>query len=95
MEKLHKIGISKVIFAAFCWIYAAISLYPVIWLLFYSFKNNSEIFVTNPFGVPTTLHLENYIKAWSQYNVPMYFFNSVLVSVATVILTIVLGLLFS
>ena len=95
MEKLHKIGIGKVIFAAFCWIYAAFSLYPVIWLLFYSFKNNSEIFVTNPFGAPTTLHLENYIKAWSQYNVPMYFFNSVLVSVATVILTIVLGLLFS
>lgn len=87
--------IGKVVFRGFCWIYAAFSLYPVIWLLFYSFKNNDEIFVTNPFGIPTTLHWENYTKAWSQYNVPMYFSNSVIVSFVTVILTIVLALLFS
>lgn len=87
--------IGTTIFRVFCWIYAGISLYPVIWLLFYSFKNNSEIFVTNPFGIPTTLRLENYTKAWSQYDVPMYFMNSLIVSVITVIFTIVLALLFS
>lgn len=87
--------LGKAVFRLFCWIYAGISLYPVIWLIFYSFKNNSEIFVTNPFGFPTTLHLENYVKAWSQYNVPMYFMNSLIVSIVTVILTIVLALLFS
>ncbi|HEX3075331.1 MAG TPA: carbohydrate ABC transporter permease [Lachnospiraceae bacterium] len=87
--------IGRSIFNIFCWIYAAISLYPVIWLIFYSFKNNSEIFVTNPFGFPTTLHLENYTKAWSQYDVPMYFINSLIVSVVTVILTIIFALLFS
>jgi raffinose/stachyose/melibiose transport system permease protein len=83
------------IFRLFCWIYAGISLYPVIWLIFYSFKNNSEIFVTNPFGFPTKLHLENYTKAWSQYDVPTYFLNSLIVSVITVVFTIVLALLFS
>lgn len=88
-------SISKLVFRVFCWIYAAISLYPVVWLIFYSFKNNSEIFVTNPFGFPTKLHLENYTKAWSQYDVPTYFMNSVIVSVVTVILTICLALLFS
>lgn len=87
--------VGQVIFRIFCWFYAIISLYPIVWLLFYSFKNNSEIFVTNPFGIPTTLHVENYIKAWSQYDVPMYFINSLLVSVATVIFTIVFALLFS
>lgn len=87
--------IGNVIFQAFCWLYALISLYPIIWLLFYSFKNNSEIFVTNPFGFPTTLHVENYLKAWSQYSVPTYFFNSVVISLATVVFTIVLALLFS
>ncbi len=85
----------KVVFQGFCWLYALLSLYPVIWLLFYSFKNNKEIFVTNPFGIPTTLHIENYIKAWSNYDVPMYFFNSLLVSVATVSITIFFALLFS
>lgn len=85
----------RTIFHIFCWIYAALSLYPVIWLIFYSFKNNSEIFVTNPFGFPTKLHLENYVKAWSQYDVPTYFINSVIVSVVSVVFTIVLALLFS
>ena len=85
----------KIIFQGFCWLYAVISLYPIIWLLFYSFKNNSEIFVTNPFGFPTTLRFENYSKAWSNYDVPTYFLNSVLVSIATVIITIFLDLLFS
>lgn len=85
----------KIIFQGFCWIYAIISLYPIIWLLFYSFKNNSEIFVTNPFGFPTTLRFENYSKAWSNYDVPTYFLNSVLVSMATVVITIFLALLFS
>ena len=85
----------KIIFQGFCWLYAVISLYPIIWLLFYSFKNNSEIFVTNPFGFPTTLRFENYSKAWSNYDVPTYFLNSVLASIATVIITIFLDLLFS
>lgn len=93
MEKNHKTG--KLVFNIFCWSYAGISLYPVIWMIFYSFKNNSEIFVTNPFGFPRTLRIENYIKAWSQYDVPMYFINSIIVSAATVVFTIALALLFS
>lgn len=87
--------IGTLLFRVFCWIYAAFSLYPVIWLIFYSFKNNSEIFVTNPFGFPTTLRIENYVKAWSQYSVPTYFLNSLIVSIITVILTISFALLFS
>ncbi len=95
MATRKKLSLGKTVFKIFCWFYAAISVYPVIWLLFYSFKNNSEIFVTNPFGFPTILHVENYVKAWSQYDVPMYFLNSIIVSVVTVILTITFALLFS
>ncbi len=29
-----------------------VSLYPLVWLLFYSFKDNEEIFSTNVFGIP-------------------------------------------
>lgn len=79
-------------FVAFLWIYAFISVYPLIWMIFYSFKNNEEIFVTNTFGFPTHFRIENYITAWQSYNVPQYFTNSVIVSAATVIGTIVLAL---
>ena len=41
----------------FFYFYAVISLYPIVWMFFYSFKNNSEIFVTNPFGFPEDIPL--------------------------------------
>ena len=63
--------------------------------IFYSFKNNDEIFVSNPFGPPGVLRWENYIKALTQYNVPKYFLNSVIVSVVTVVLTISLANMFA
>jgi raffinose/stachyose/melibiose transport system permease protein len=64
-------------------------------MLFYSFKNNDEIFVSNPYGFPKVLRIENYIKAWSQYDVPVYFMNSLIVAVATVAITILLALMFA
>lgn len=90
-----KISVSRLIFSVILWIYAAISLYPLIWMIFYSFKNNNEIFVTNPFGFPRVFHWENYSNAWNNYNVPLYFLNSIIVSVGTVVITIVCALLFS
>lgn len=76
-------------------IYAMISIYPIIWMVFYSLKSNEEIFFTNPFGIPKHFRFENYITALSQFNVPSYFLNSIIVSFCTVVGTIVLAVLFS
>ena len=95
MHNQGKKNVLHYIFLAFCWIYAAFSLYPLIWMLFYSFKTNNEIFVTNPFGFPWPLHYENYVKAWTSYDVPQYFINSILVSLGAVVICIFCALLFS
>jgi len=86
---------SHYIFVAFLWIYAAISLYPLVWMLFYSLKDNNEIFVTNPFGFPQQFRWENYVNAWTQYDVPTYFINSVIVAAGTVVITVAAALLFT
>jgi len=83
------------LFSFFLWVYAAFSLYPLIWMLFYSFKNNDEIFVTNPFGFPKVFHFENYANAWTMYDVPKYFANSGIVAFFTVTICIFCALLFS
>ena len=88
-------NIPKFMFTAFLWCYAAISLYPLIWMLFYSLKDNNEIFVTNPFGLPKEFRWENYVNAWTKYDVPSYFINSVLVAAGTAALTIFVALLFT
>lgn len=80
---------------SFMWLYALLSVYPLIWMIFYSLKNNDEIFVSNPFGFPTHLRFENYADAWSKYNVPVYFSNSLIVAIATVIGAITLSVMFS
>ena len=99
MKRRHngkkKLSIPGLIFSGFLWIYAAISLYPLIWMLFYSLKDNNEIFVTNPFGFPQVIRWENYLKAWTQYDVPTYFWNSVIVAAGTVAVTILAALLFT
>lgn len=92
MAKRHKLNKSNKFFVIFLWFYAFICIYPLIWMFFYSLKNNQEIFVSNTFGFPTSFRIENYITAWESYNVPMYFLNSVIVSISTVIGTIVLSL---
>ena len=94
-KRANKTSLKHMLFKGFLWFYAFISLYPLIWMLFYSFKNNEEIFVSNPFGFPTVLRVGNYIKAWTQYNVPAYFVNSLIVSIGTVALTIICALFFS
>jgi raffinose/stachyose/melibiose transport system permease protein len=75
--------------------YAIVSLYPMVWMIFNSFKNNREIFETNVFGIPKVLRLENYIKAVHSFNILRFFENSIIVAVCTVTVTLFLSLMFS
>lgn len=93
--KKPRLGPAGWVLQSFLLLYAFISIYPLIWLVFYSLKNNNEIFVTNPFGFPTNFRIENYITALNAYDVPTYFRNSVIVTLCTVVGTIFLSLLFS
>lgn len=95
MKKTIGKGLIRVVIYVFLCVYTFISVYPLIWMLFYSFKNNDEIFLKNPFGFPTVLRIENYVNAWNQYNIPIYFLNSLIIAAATIILTIILALMFS
>lgn len=92
MKNKGSLNQNKKPFVIFLWVYAFICVYPLIWMIFYSLKNNDEIFVTNTFGIPTHFRFENYTTAWKSFNIPMYFTNSLIVTIATVVGTIVLAL---
>jgi raffinose/stachyose/melibiose transport system permease protein len=76
-------------------IYSICCIYPIIWMVFYSFKTNSEITGSNAFGLPSVWHLENYAHAWNSFNIPMYFKNSIIVTVISVVATIIISLMFA
>lgn len=75
--------------------YVLVCLYPLLWLLFYSFKNNEEIFSTNVFGIPAQWRIENYQSAFKAFDMVLYFKNSFIVSIGTVVFTVLLALMFS
>lgn len=77
------------------WLYFIISIYPLFWMISYSLKNNDEIFVTNPFGLPTHFRFENYVNAWTQFNIPRYFMNSFVVSTISTLFILLLALMFA
>lgn len=60
-------------------------LYPLAWMVMGSLKVNTE-FLSNPFGLPTRLNFANYGDAWN-LGVGAYLFNSVFVTLGSVIAT--------
>lgn len=70
---------------------AVFQVYPLVWLFFFSLKNNQEVFNLSPFALPSPPHWNNYGKVWNAGNIDTYFLNSVWITVAATAVTIVLG----
>lgn len=68
-------------------LFAAVQIFPLIWLVFFSLKDNQEIFGGNVLGPPQRFLWENYLQALFQGNVGLYFINSVIVTFSTIILS--------
>jgi raffinose/stachyose/melibiose transport system permease protein len=75
--------------------YAFISIYPLFYLFFYSFKTNDEIFFTNPFGITLNPQFINYVHAVQAFDLPAYFRSSIFVTGMSVLVIIVFSLPFS
>ncbi|HEY9573999.1 MAG TPA: carbohydrate ABC transporter permease [Lachnospiraceae bacterium] len=69
-------------------LFAFIQIYPLIWLLGFSLKDNHEIFGGNIAGLPEHWRFGNYSKAFFNANIIQYLFNSVLVTAVTIIITL-------
>ena len=69
-------------------LWAIISIFPVYWMLTFSLKTNAEIFGENVAGLPRNWVWQNYVKAFHTGNMPRYFLNSLIVAVATIVITL-------
>jgi N-acetylglucosamine transport system permease protein len=64
---------------------------PLIWVLLASFKNNTEIFLGQPFALPHSFSFDTYVSAWSEAHVGRYFINSVFVVIVSTAGTMLFG----
>ena len=62
---------------------AAIILYPLVWMIYSSFKSNTDIFA-NVFALPNQLYLGNYVTVFTEGAMGLYFRNSLLIAVVSV-----------
>ncbi len=74
-------------------IWLIINLFPVYWMFTFSLKSNAEIFGENVIGLPHEWRWSNYASALSTGNMPRYFFNSAIVAIATILITLIVALM--
>jgi len=74
----------------FLLLYTVISGGPFLWVTTMSLRTTPEIFAA-PYALPSRLHWEKFVEAWTKSNYGTYFWNSVIVVVTAVVLLTVLG----
>lgn len=65
------------------------TLYPFLFVLFSSVKSDNQAIASNPFGIPSSFHFENYYEAWVNAKISVYFLNSLYISTLCAIATII------
>ena len=70
--------------------FTILCVYPLVWLVFASFKTNAELY-TNTWGLPEQWSMTNYVNAVVKGGVFRYFGNSVIIAVSVVLVTVILA----
>lgn len=72
-------------------IVAIIALVPVLWGLSTSLKPAGQILTFPPQWLPSPPTLQSYVQVWQQSNLPIYFRNSIVVTLAALAVALVLS----
>ena len=74
-------------------IWTLVNLFPIYWMFTFSLKDNSEIFGANVAGLPQKWLWSNYAAAWNTGDMPRFFVNSIVVTVATILITLIASIM--
>ena len=69
---------------------ALVSLGPLLYMLSLSFQPNGGLLGATVL-IPTHPTVQNYVQAWTENSFSHYFFNSLLVAIATVAITVMIA----
>lgn len=68
-------------------LWSIIVIFPMVWLLYTSFKTDQEIFFS-PWTFPAALQWGNFQRAWVEAHIGEYFFNSVVIVIPSIFFTL-------
>lgn len=82
----------KVFSYTFLSLFAIMNIVPLFWMVVNSFKKEQE-YAAGPFSLPSSLHFSNYAEAWKVAHMDVYFMNSIIVTLVSLVVTVFLGAL--
>jgi ABC-type glycerol-3-phosphate transport system permease component len=74
----------------FVLLYTVVSGGPFVWVAVMSLRTTPEI-LDSPYALPSRLHFEKFVDAWTRSNYGTYFWNSTIVVVTAVALVTIIG----
>jgi len=83
--KKRNFSFSDFSISALLWGYAAVVLLPLMLVLGNTMRTSREIF-KDPAGLPTSINFDSYVRAWQEASFNIYFLNSLMITVASVVL---------
>ncbi len=93
--KISNLKLSKVLLHIVLAVFAVIQIYPLIFLVFFSLKDNNEIYSGNVMGIPHRFQWGNYENALFHANVGHYLLNSIFVTAVVIIVSDILACMVS
>jgi ABC-type glycerol-3-phosphate transport system permease component len=82
--------VRRVPLVLFVILYTVVTGGPLLWVAMMSLRTTAEIF-KSPYGLPSPIHWEKFVDAWTKSNYSTYFWNSAVVVVIAVALVTVIG----
>ena len=92
---MKSIKLSKVLLQVLLIAFAVVQLYPLLFLFFFSLKDNNEIYSGNVMGLPQHFYWSNYENALFNANVGYYLLNSIFVTLVVILVSDILACMVS
>jgi multiple sugar transport system permease protein len=79
------------IISIFIGIFAIVWLFPIVWTLYSSLRPYKDIRANGLLSMPSTLNFDNYVDAIERMDLPRYFYNTAIITIPAVFLTLFFG----
>jgi N-acetylglucosamine transport system permease protein len=86
LGKHSRRGITQLVFV----VYGIIVVFPMVWLGYTAFKSTSELFAS-AWALPVEWKLDNFVEAWTEAQIGDFFWNSIFVTISTLMVQLFLG----
>lgn len=72
-------SVTKMLIYSFLIVFALLQIFPLIWLFDFSLVKSGQLFGPEILKIPDPPQWGNFVRAWTDGNIPRYFLNSVIV----------------